>query len=415
MGRTGRVALWLAIALVSLLAGVVSALEVRGALEREREYRASPVCASVPVTASGCVWEQGFGVRESDLHTGERGEAPSATLLLPDGTPWKVEFRDSDPVASGLRPGDPVVGVVWHGRIVEVRDSDGRRQQTTFGPVGWSADRLGGALAFISFGLIALAGSLWGIVKRGDRRHRRAAALVRWHGVAVGVTALLTLWAQANNDWPLWVIWVLWGPLALVLLATMAASAVAALRGDGEGHDLSDEPPARPPAGESGPVPGAGGLPREYRVGRGRRRGLMALLAAKTALLMFMLWTEDFPPFWFQTGLSALMAVLLIVFVVRAPRSATLVDGAGIHIRGLTRTRRVAWEDVREIRAEPLRGSDGGLAPRMIAYVYPTDGRRKLLRHLDDHGYDVEREVTVLRAALAEHRGTDPAPDRSAA
>ncbi|MFD9009635.1 PH domain-containing protein [Streptomyces sp. NPDC059552] len=414
MGRTGRVALWLAIALVSLLAGVMSALEVRGALEREREYLASPACASVPVTASACVWEQGFTVRESDLHTGERGKVPSATLLLPDGTPWKVEFRDSEPVASEMRPGDPVVGVVWHGRIVEVRDSGARRQQTTFGPVGWPADRLGGALAFLSFGLIALAGSLWAVVKRGDRRHGRAAAMVRWHGAAVGVTALLTLWAQANNGWPLWVIWAVWGPLTLVLLATMTASAVAALRGAG-GYDLFDEPPARPPAAEGGPVPGAGGLPREYRMDRGRRRVLMALLAAKAALLMFMVWTEDIPPLWFQIGLSALMALLLIVFVVRTPRSATLVDSTGIRIRGLTRTRRVAWEEVREIRAQPLRGSDGGIAPRMIAYVYPTNGRRKLLRNLDDHGYDVEREVALLRAALAEHRRTDTAPDVPAA
>ncbi|CAM5620222.1 hypothetical protein SAVIM40S_02424 [Streptomyces avidinii] len=102
-----------------------------------------------------------------------------------------------------MRPGDPVVGVVWHGGVVEVRDADGLRQQTTLRPVGWPADRLGGALALISFGLIALVGSLWAIVKRPDRRHHRAAAMVRWHGAALGVTAILTLWAQANNNWPM--------------------------------------------------------------------------------------------------------------------------------------------------------------------------------------------------------------------
>ncbi|MFI1652333.1 PH domain-containing protein [Streptomyces avidinii] len=419
MEKTGRVVVWLAIALVGLLAGGASALEVGGALEREREYRASPVCASVPVTASACVWEQPFTVRESDTHTDDRHEEPAATLLLPDGKPWNVAFRDSEPVVSEMRPGDPVVGVVWRGSIVEVRDAEGRRQQTTFGPVGWPADRLGGALALISFGLIALVGSLWAIVKRGDRRHERAAAVVRWHGAAVGVAAILTLWAQANNDWPMWAIWAIWGPLALILLATMVACAVAALRSDGEGYELLGEPPVlpvppgRPPVRESGPVPGAGagGLPRAYRMSRGRRNGLMAVLVAKTALLLFMVWSEDIPPFWFQLGLSVLMALIVIVFLVRVPRSATLVDSTGIRIRGITRTRRVAWEDVREIRAEPLRGSNGGLVPRVLAYVHLTGGGRRLLKHLDDTSYDVDREIAALSAARAGLRDTDTAPD----
>ncbi|MFE3288902.1 hypothetical protein ACFXJJ_38160, partial [Streptomyces sp. NPDC059233] len=116
-----------------------------------------------------------------------------------------------------------------------MRDGDGRRQQTTFGPVGWPADRLGGALAFLSFGLAALAGSLGAVVKRHDRRHRSAAAMVRRHGVALGVAALLTLWARDDNHRPLWRIWAVWGPIALLLLATMTASAIAALRGNGKG------------------------------------------------------------------------------------------------------------------------------------------------------------------------------------
>ncbi|MGW6984860.1 hypothetical protein ACWGE1_36320 [Streptomyces sp. NPDC054932] len=238
MQKSGQVAVWLAIALVGLVVGVASALEVGGALEREREYRASPVCASAPVTASACVWEQAFTVREFDTHTDDRGKEPAATLLLPSGKPWNVAFRNTGPVLSEMRQGAPVVGVVWRGGIVEVRDADGRRQQTTFGPVGWPADRLGGALACISFGLVALAGSLWAIVKRHDRRHERAAAMVRRHGAALGITALLTLWAQGNNNWPLWAIWAIWGPLALVLLGTMVASAAAALRSDAEGYDL---------------------------------------------------------------------------------------------------------------------------------------------------------------------------------
>ncbi|MER6251854.1 PH domain-containing protein [Streptomyces sp. NPDC001584] len=422
MEKAGRLAAWLAIALVGLLAGVVSAMEVSGALEREREYRASPVCASVPVAASACVWEQAFTVRESATNEGGNGKEPAATLLLPSGTPWNVAFRNTGPVLSRMRPGDPVVGVVWHGGIAEVRDAGGLRQQTTFGPVGWPSDRLGGALAFISFGLTALVGSLWAIVKRHDRRHQRAAAMVRWHGAALGVTAILTLWAQLNNNWPMWAIWAIWGPLALVLLATMAASAIAALRSDVEGYGLFTEPPVlpvpptRPAARESSMAPATGGgLPREYRMSRGRRNGLLALLVAKAALLLFMVWSEDIPPFWLQLGTSVLVVPIVIVFIVRVPRTATLVDSAGIRVRGISRTRRVAWEDVQDIRAEPLRGSDGGLTPRVVVYAYLTGGGRKLLKHLDDKDYDVGREIAVLRAARAELRGTDTAPDVPAA
>ncbi|WP_314254441.1 hypothetical protein [Streptomyces sp. DSM 40907] len=42
-------------------------------------------------------------------------------------------------------------------------------------------------------------------------------------------------------------------------------------------------------------------------------------------------------------------------------------------------------------------------------------GRRKLLKHLDDKDYGVDREIAVLRAARAGLRGTDTAPDVPAA
>ncbi|MBP2034766.1 hypothetical protein [Streptomyces avidinii] len=83
MEKAGQVAAWLATALVGLLVGVMAAMEVSGALEREREYRASPVCTSVPVMASTCVREQAFMVRESATNVGADGKDPAATLLLP--------------------------------------------------------------------------------------------------------------------------------------------------------------------------------------------------------------------------------------------------------------------------------------------------------------------------------------------
>lgn len=53
----GNVA-WLLMGVVTLVVSVAMALEVRGALDREREFRAAPACASVPVKASGCRWSR---------------------------------------------------------------------------------------------------------------------------------------------------------------------------------------------------------------------------------------------------------------------------------------------------------------------------------------------------------------------
>ncbi|WP_327420095.1 hypothetical protein OG612_40345 [Streptomyces sp. NBC_01527] len=241
-----RTVSWLLIAVVALVLGVATAFQIRGALEREREFRAAPTCASVPVKASGCLWKQEFTVRKADAHRGERNASPEAELLLPSGMPWKVTFPRTDPVVSAMEPDDKVVGLIWHGQVVEVRDADGQRQQTTSGPLGRPEDRLGGALACISIGLTALVGGVWPLFAPGKRRHAKAAAVVRWHGVGMGGAAILTLWAQAANDWPLWAIPAIWGPLALLTLASMVAFAIAALRGDFD-DDAPSVPPVLPP------------------------------------------------------------------------------------------------------------------------------------------------------------------------
>ncbi|WP_066953687.1 hypothetical protein [Streptomyces lushanensis] len=236
-----RTAIWLLIGVVALVLGVATAFRIGEAREREREFRAAPMCASAPVKASGCLWEQRFTVRGADLNRAEKGESPEAELTLPSGESWKVTFAQTDPVLSEMAPGDDVVGLVWHGQVVEVRDADGRRQQTSAGPLGRPEDRLGGALAGISLGLTALVGGLWPLFAPGNRRHAKAATVVRWHGVGLGAAAILTLWAQAANDWPMWAIPAIWGPLAVLLLASTVAFAVAALRGD-----LEDDTPSTP-------------------------------------------------------------------------------------------------------------------------------------------------------------------------
>ncbi|MFC5801349.1 hypothetical protein [Streptomyces formicae] len=59
----------------------------------------------------------------------------------------------------------------------------------------------------------------------------KAAIAVRWHGVGIGVAAILMLWTRSANDWPMWAIPAIWMPVALLLLASMTAFTVAALRG----------------------------------------------------------------------------------------------------------------------------------------------------------------------------------------
>lgn len=199
--------------------------------------------AGVPVKASGCRRQQEFTVRKADLNRGKRDGSPQAELPLPSVKPWSVTCRQTDPVVPEPEPGEEVVGLFWHGQVVEVRDADGRRQQTSDGPVGWPGDRLGGALACFSFGLPALAGGMWKLFARGDRRHTRAAVVMRCHGVRMAVASLFTLWAHTASAWPFRAVpdcsglfravsGCSRGPLALLGLASMTAFVVAALRGD---------------------------------------------------------------------------------------------------------------------------------------------------------------------------------------
>jgi hypothetical protein len=96
---------WLLAAVVALAVGVAMVFLTRGALEREREFRAAPPCVSVPVKASECRWEQRFTVRSAHTHSGQRGKSPEAELSLPSGgEPWHVTFRQTGPVLSQVTP-----------------------------------------------------------------------------------------------------------------------------------------------------------------------------------------------------------------------------------------------------------------------------------------------------------------------
>ncbi|WP_326570855.1 hypothetical protein OIE69_05810 [Actinacidiphila glaucinigra] len=257
--RKSPTGLWLLVAVVALVIGVVMVFQTRGALEREREFRAAPRCVSAPLKVSDCRWDQRFTVRSADAHSGKR-ESPEADLLLPSGEQWHVTFRRTGPVVSQLEPDDKVVGLIWRGQVIEVRNAAGTWQKTSDGPLEWPEDRLGGALAGLSFGLMALAGALWSLFVPGPR-HASAARTVRWHGVAMGAAAIVVLWVQAAADWPMWSIPAVWGPLALLLLASAAAFAGAALRGESDGDASPTAGSPRAPEG----LPSAGSEPGTVR------------------------------------------------------------------------------------------------------------------------------------------------------
>ncbi|MEB8336056.1 hypothetical protein [Streptomyces endophyticus] len=229
--RGARTLMWLMGAVLMLALGAAMIPEFRAAQEREREFRAAPVCASVPVEVSNCRWKQKFTVRSVDLHRGSRHKPPEAELLLPSRKPWHVTFRNTNPVLSGLEPHDKVVGLIWRGDVVDLRDTEGEQQETSDGPLDWPTDRLAGALACLSFGAAALVGSLWSALARGNRCHDAAGRVVRLHGIPLGITALLTLWLQSANDWPARSLPIIWGIVAALILANMVGFVVAALRG----------------------------------------------------------------------------------------------------------------------------------------------------------------------------------------
>ncbi|MFF3445942.1 PH domain-containing protein [Streptomyces sp. NPDC002667] len=97
-------------------------------------------------------------------------------------------------------------------------------------------------------------------------------------------------------------------------------------------------------------------------------------------------------------------------------RSSTTADLEAIHVHGVFKRRRLAWEDIQDIRAE---GNPAAVrrenAPKVLVYAYGRDGRRTLLPFLDNLHVNVGREVGALLEAWEELRGADWAPSPEAA
>ncbi|MFF6789100.1 PH domain-containing protein [Streptomyces filamentosus] len=161
---------------------------------------------------------------------------------------------------------------------------------------------------------------------------------------------------------------------------------------------------------------GSSALPRTYRISPGRTRGMIGAIAFSLLLGGIPMLVQDGVPGWVRWLVLALLVAFAGWGVHAARQLSTSADLKGIRVRGFVRDRRIAWEDVQDIRAVPNPGA--GMAqgqPQTISYVYGRDGSRLQLFYVDDNHVRVEREVDALRAAWEELRGEDWTPDARAA
>ncbi|MFB6618474.1 hypothetical protein ACIGFK_29320 [Streptomyces sp. NPDC085524] len=152
-----------------------------------------------------------------------------------------------------------------------------------------------------------------------------------------------------------------------------------------------------------------GALPREYRHGRSGSALVWVALGGGAVTLLVPLWTSSFPGQVKVLG-TGLVLVLGGWALAARRRQFTRVDLKGISRANGLRSRRLAWNDLHDIRTMAV--PQGGPGPTTVTYAYRTDGSRLLLPCVDDVELPaVEQEVLVLRSLLVELRGTDWTPD----
>ncbi|MFD2277969.1 hypothetical protein ACFSUJ_01125 [Streptomyces lusitanus] len=147
---------------------------------------------------------------------------------------------------------------------------------------------------------------------------------------------------------------------------------------------------------------------RRYDVTRGFSAGfLIRRGAGLTAAALPFVFDEEVP-LW-ATILVIAVIVLLAVWVAAAyRRAATILYEDHILIRTAFTTRRVAWEDVQEIRNERNPGADQHNLPKSVMVLYDRDGRRLALPHLSEWAVDsLDEELRVLRDMWTRRRGED--------
>ncbi|MFD3720085.1 PH domain-containing protein [Streptomyces sp. NPDC058674] len=156
-------------------------------------------------------------------------------------------------------------------------------------------------------------------------------------------------------------------------------------------------------------------LPRRYRTTTRKTVTVAWLAGLAIAAFLLKTWIEPFP-LWLQTTTTIVCAAVYVFALCVAPRTFTNVDGEGICLRAVVRTRRLGWADIYDIRTvTPPSPSVGERAtPARVVYAYRSDGRRVLLPNLDPNELGEERfsrEAAALRALLEERRAPGWVPD----
>ncbi|MPY61935.1 PH domain-containing protein [Streptomyces spongiae] len=157
-------------------------------------------------------------------------------------------------------------------------------------------------------------------------------------------------------------------------------------------------------------------LPREYRMKRNRMLLFLFVIAAGTVSVVGAVMSADglgaFLTYAFLIAWVALMGWLFYATL----RCSTVADIKAIHARGVFRRRRLAWEDIQDIKVEfSYEGAVQSGAAGVLVHAYGRDGSKVLLPFLDDVHVDVERELGVLLEAWQELRGEDWTPNPEAA
>ncbi|MEU7119371.1 PH domain-containing protein [Streptomyces zaomyceticus] len=156
-------------------------------------------------------------------------------------------------------------------------------------------------------------------------------------------------------------------------------------------------------------------LPREYRIRPGRLTGVYLSVGIGVPAAALPIWSDEDIPGRVKWLITLLLIAFLGWLVLAARNCATSADLKGIRVRGMVRNRRLAWEDIHDIRAVPNPSAGMGQGqPRTISFMYGHDGRRIQLMYVDDNNVAVEREIAALRAAWEGLRGADWAPGAEA-
>lgn len=139
------------------------------------------------------------------------------------------------------------------------------------------------------------------------------------------------------------------------------------------------------------------------------------VIVVGTLSVLVALWGAEVPASFRYPILAAWVALMGWLFYATL-RCSTTADIKAIHTRGMVKRRRLAWEDIQDIRAEanPASQMQSG-APNVLVHAYGRDGTKVLLPFVDDLHVNVERELGLLLDSWVELRGEDWAPDPQAA